>query len=225
MSLIKLDTIDMIYGNGNSAVHALKDINMEVEKGDFTAIVGKSGCGKSTLLNILGAVTKPKKGKYYFEQTEVNQLKSGAMAKFRNKKIGFVVQHFALIKELKVKENISLPLIYQSCTKKEIENRVKEALKLLEIEDKENSYPTELSGGQCQRVAIARAIIANPDVVLADEPTGALDEENGRNIIRIFEELNKKGSTIILVTHDMEIAEKCRKRIYLKDGRIVKIDC
>lgn len=225
MALIKLDTIDMIYGNGNSAVHALKDINMEVEKGDSTAIVGKSGCGKSTLLNILGAVMKPKKGKYYFEQTEVNQLKSSAMAKFRNKKIGFVVQHFALIKELKVKENISLPLIYQSCPKKEIENRVKEALKLLEIEDKENSYPTELSGGQCQRVAIARAIIANPDVVLADEPTGALDEENGRNIIRIFEELNKKGSTIILVTHDMEIAEKCRKRIYLKDGRIVKIDC
>lgn len=225
MALIKLDTINMVYGNGNSAVHALKDINMEVEKGDFIAIVGKSGCGKSTLLNILGAVTKPKKGKYYFEQTEVNQLKSSAIAKFRNQKIGFVVQHFALIKELTAKENISLPLMYQSCPKKEIENRAKEALKLLEIEDKENSYPTELSGGQCQRVAIARAIIANPDVILADEPTGALDEENGRNIIHVFEELNKKGSTIILVTHDMEIADKCRKKIYLKDGRIVKTVC
>lgn len=225
MALIKLDTIDMTYGSGNSAVHALKDINIEVEKGDFIAIVGKSGCGKSTLLNILGAVTKPKKGKYYFEQTEVNQLKLSAMARFRNQKIGFVVQHFALIKELTVKENISLPLVYQSCLKREIENRVKDALKLLEIEDKENSYPTELSGGQCQRVAIARAIITNPDVILADEPTGALDEENGRNIIRIFEELNKNGSTIILVTHDMEIAEKCKKKIYLKDGRIVKTVC
>lgn len=134
------------------------------------------------------------------------------MAKFRNQKIGFVVQHFALIKELTVKENISLPLVYQSCPKKEIENRVKEALKLLDIEDKAISYPIELSGGQCQRVAIARAIITNPAVILADEPTGALDEENGRNIIRIFEELNKKGSTIILVTHDMEIAEKCKKK-------------
>lgn len=222
MALIKLDTIDMTYGSGNSAVHALKDINMEVEKGDFIAIVGKSGCGKSTLLNILGAVTKPKKGKYFFEETEVNQLKVNATAKFRNQKIGFVVQHFALIKELTVKENIGLPLVYQSCSKKEIENKVKEVLKLLEIEEKENSYPTELSGGQCQRVAIARAIITNPAVILADEPTGALDEENGRNIIRIFEELNKKGSTIILVTHDMEIAEKCKKKIYLKDGRIIK---
>lgn len=222
MALIKLDTIDMTYGSGNSAVHALTDINLEVEKGDFTAVVGKSGCGKSTLLNILGAVTKPVKGKYYFEQVEVNGLKAKAMAKFRNQKIGFVVQHFALIKELTVKENISLPLVYQSCSKKEMENRVKEVLKLLEIEDKENSYPTELSGGQCQRVAIARAIITNPAVILADEPTGALDEENGRNIIHIFEELNKKGSTIILVTHDMEIAEKCKKKIYLKDGRIIK---
>lgn len=221
MSLIKLEGITMTYGNGNTLVNALEDIHLEISAGDFVAIMGKSGCGKSTLLNILGLITRPKNGKYFLCETEVSRVKASEAARIRNDKIGFVVQHFALIKELTIKENIGLPLLYQSCRKKEIENRVNEVLKLLDIEEKKNNYPTELSGGQCQRVAIARALITNPKVILADEPTGALDEENGKNILDIFTELNKKGTTIVLVTHDKEIAMRCKRILHLKDGRII----
>lgn len=221
MVLLKLTNLEMTYGKGDTMVHALRNINLEIEKGDFIAIVGKSGCGKSTLLNILGAVSKPGQGNYLFEEIEVNKLNNHDAAIFRNKKIGFVVQHFALIKELTVRENVGLPLVYQSCKKKDIERRVDEVLKLLEIDEKANRYPTELSGGQCQRTAIARAIITNPEVILADEPTGALDEENGKNILNIFRRLNEKGTSIVLVTHDMEIANMCKRKICLRDGRIV----
>lgn len=221
MALLKLNNLEMTYGKGDTMVHALRNINLEIEKGDLIAILGKSGCGKSTLLNILGAVSKPKQGSYFFEEIEVNKLNMHDAARFRNKNIGFVVQHFALIKELTVRENVGLPLVYQSCKKRDIERRVAEVLKLLEIDEKANRYPTELSGGQCQRAAIARAIITNPEVILADEPTGALDEENGKNILNIFKALNEKGTTIVLVTHDMEIADMCKRKICLRDGRIV----
>ncbi len=221
MAFIKLDKINMVYGKGTSRVDALNNIDLEVDRGDFVAIMGKSGCGKSTLLNILGIITKPKEGSYSFGETKINQLNSSASARFRNCNIGFVVQHFALIKDLTVRENISLPLVYQSCKKREIDIKVQEVLRQLELEDKADCYPTELSGGQCQRVAIARAVITNPEVVLADEPTGALDEENGRNIMRIFSELNEKGTTIIMVTHDKDIAQCCKRIVYLRDGRII----
>ncbi|MBD5464724.1 MAG: ABC transporter ATP-binding protein [Lachnospiraceae bacterium] len=221
MALLKLNNLEMTYGKGDTMVHALRNINLEIEKGDLIAILGKSGCGKSTLLNILGAVSKPKQGSYFFEEIEVNKLNMHDAARFRNKNIGFVVQHFALIKELTVRENVGLPLVYQSCKKRDIERRVAEVLKLLEIDEKANRYPTELSGGQCQRAAIARAIITNPEVILADEPTGALDEENGKNILNIFKALNEKGTTIVLVTHDMEIADMCKRKICLRDGRII----
>lgn len=220
MAFIKLDNIDMVYGKGTNKVHALRNIHLEINQGDFVAIMGKSGCGKSTLLNILGVVTKPKDGSYLFGDTEVTCLNLDTSAKFRNRNIGFVVQHFALIKDLTVRENIGLPLVYQSCRKKEIDVRVGEVLKQLEIEDKADCYPTELSGGQCQRVAIARAIVSHPQVILADEPTGALDEENGRNILRIFDKLNQEGVTIIMVTHDREIAQNCKRIVYLRDGKI-----
>ncbi|MBR1692645.1 MAG: ABC transporter ATP-binding protein [Lachnospiraceae bacterium] len=221
MSLIRLEKIEMVYGSGETRVDALRQLDLEVERGEFIAIMGKSGCGKSTLLNILGAVTKPTGGSYLFDELSVNQLTAGSAAAFRNRKIGFVVQHFALIKDLTVKENIGLPLVYQGCRKKEIAKRVSEVLALLELEDKANCYPAQLSGGQCQRTAIARAVVTNPEIILADEPTGALDEENGKNIMRIFSELNQKGTTILVVTHDKEIAEKCNRTVVLKDGRIV----
>lgn len=221
MSLLELNEIEMIYGKGESAIHALNGINLKIEYGEFVAIVGKSGCGKSTLLNIIGTITKPQKGDYFFDNIHINQLKRSELAKIRNKKIGFVVQHFALIEEMTVEDNIKLPLIYQSCHKKEIKERIKNVLDLLDISDKINRYPYELSGGQRQRTAIARAIITNPDIILADEPTGSLDEETGKTIINIFKELNKKGTTIIMVTHDMDIANSCNRKIHMKDGKII----
>ena len=221
MTLLNLQDIKMTYGKGTGMVHALQNIHLQVDEGEFIAIMGKSGCGKSTLLNILGAVAKPVEGSYRFEEIDVVKLDATGAAKFRNQKIGFVVQHFALIKELTVRENVSLPLVYQSCKKKQIHARVEEVLRMLKIEEKAECYPTELSGGQCQRVAIARAIITNPKIILADEPTGALDEENGKNVMDIFEKLNNQGTTIIVVTHDKDVAQRCNRVITLRDGCII----
>ena len=220
MNFIKLSDIHVTYGKKEAAVHALKNIHLEIKQGEFAAIVGKSGCGKTTLLNILGLITKIQRGEYYFDGTLINQLKRDESAQFRNEKIGFVVQHFALINDITVKENIGLPLLYQRCSKKEMKRQTDEVLELLDIAEKGNKYPNELSGGQRQRVAIARAIITHPELILADEPTGALDEETGRNIMSIFKELNKKGTTIIMVTHDKELAAQCTRKIFLKDGCI-----
>lgn len=222
MALIEMQKIEMIYGKGEGRVHALHDIHLQVEKGDFVAIVGKSGCGKSTLLNILGAVSKPTAGSYFLNGTDVVKLNPTNAARFRNENIGFVVQHFALIQELTVRENIGLPLVYQSCKKNEIRKRVDKVLQILEIEDKSRCYPSQLSGGQCQRVAIARALITNPKVILADEPTGALDEETGKNVMQIFSRLNQTGTTILFVTHDKEIAQMCKRVIRMRDGKIIE---
>lgn len=221
MGFITLENISMTYGKGNNLVHALNGIDLNIEEGDFVAIMGKSGCGKSTLLNVLGGITKPKEGKYYFNNEDVTELSMDQVAKFRNHNLGFVVQHFALIKDLTVRKNVGLPLIYQGCNRKKINKKVGELLELMEIQDKAENYPYELSGGQCQRVAIARAMISDPKVLLADEPTGALDEETGKKIMEVFQKLNDKGMTIILVTHDSDIADLCKKRLTIKDGCII----
>lgn len=221
MSYIKINDLSVVYGKNESKVNALNHINVNIEKGDFVAITGKSGCGKSTFLNVLGKITKPTSGNYYFNNNDITKLSASEAAKFRNENIGFVVQHFALINDITVFNNIALPMIYKKYTSKHIKERTEALLKLLEIEDKVDKYPHQLSGGQCQRVAIARALATDPKLILADEPTGALDETTGKSIMDILKNINKKGTTIILVTHDMEIAKFCNKQIHMKDGKIV----
>ena len=218
MQMLALKEIHMTYGKGDGVVHALRGGDMEVERGELLAVTGKSGCGKSTLLNILGGVCKPTGGSYFFEGKEVSQFSARQLADFRTQKIGFVVQHFALIQDMTVFQNIALPLRYRGYSRKKIEERVYELLDQFELGEKENTIPPELSGGQCQRTAIARAIAGHPELLLADEPTGALDEETGGKILRIFQELNQKGMTVLIVTHDEEIAAGCHRRIRMRDG-------
>lgn len=221
MQMLALKEIHITYGKGDGAVHALRGVDMEVERGELLAVTGKSGCGKSTLLNILGGVCKPTGGSYFFEGKEVSQFSARQLADFRNQKIGFVVQHFALIQDMTVFQNIALPLRYRGYSRKKIEERVYELLDQFELGEKENTIPPELSGGQCQRTAIARAVAGHPELLLADEPTGALDEETGGKILRIFQKLNQGGMTIIIVTHDGEIAAGCRRRVHMRDGMIL----
>ncbi len=221
MQMLALKEIHMTYGKGDGAVHALRGVDMEVERGELLAVTGKSGCGKSTLLNILGGVCTPTGGSYFFEGKEVSQFSARQLADFRNQQIGFVVQHFALIQDMTVFQNIALPLRYRGYSRKKIEERVYELLDQFELGEKENTIPPELSGGQCQRTAIARAVAGHPELLLADEPTGALDEETGGKILRIFQELNQNGMTIIIVTHDGEIAAGCRRRVHMRDGMIL----
>ena len=221
MQMLALKEIHMTYGKGDGAVHALRGVDMEVERGELLAVTGKSGCGKSTLLNILGGVCTPTGGSYFFEGKEVSQFSARQLADFRNQQIGFVVQHFALIQDMTVFQNIALPLRYRGYSRKKIEERVYELLDQFELGEKENTIPPELSGGQCQRTAIARAVAGHPELLLADEPTGALDEETGGKMLRIFQELNQSGMTIIIVTHDGEIAAGCRRRVHMRDGMIL----
>lgn len=199
---------------------ALKDITLKIKKGEFLAIVGPSGSGKSTLMNIVGLLDRPTAGSYLLEGKDVSRLSENKLARFRNKKFGFIFQSFNLLERTTALENVALPLIYAGVPKKEREKMAKKALKDVGLEEKINSRPNQLSGGQQQRVAIARALVTNPDVVLADEPTGNLDSKTGREIISLLKNLNKKGKTVILITHSLEIARTADRIIRLKDGKI-----
>lgn len=221
MTLISLKGIDIKYGKKDNKVKALDKVSLEVEEGEFLTIMGKSGSGKSTLLNVLGTLRMADNGKYYFRGKEISKYREKELAKFRNKNIGFVVQHFALINEQTVFDNIALPLQYAGKGKKVIERKIDEMLKKMELSDKKYAYPSELSGGQCQRVAIARALITEPKVILADEPTGALDEETGKKIMSLLQEINANGTTIIMVTHDADFAKLGSRCIVMKDGKIL----
>lgn len=220
MSLIEVKNVKKIFGKEDNKVEALRGIDLKVEEGEMLAIMGPSGSGKSTLLNILGFLDKSTEGEYYFDGNDVSKLKDRELSLFRNKYIGFVVQNFALIEDYTISKNISLPLDYVKMSSKEKNNRVEELLKLMKIEDKGKRLPKELSGGQNQRVAIARALVNNPKVILADEPTGALDRKNGQEVMNIFKKLNEKGKTIIVITHDEKVASICNKTIYIEDGKI-----
>lgn len=219
--MIHLEQISMVYGKGESRVKALQDITLSVEHGEFLAVTGKSGCGKSTLLNVIGGIVKPTKGVYRFGEKEITGHSVNQLAEFRNRSIGFVLQHFALIQEYTVFQNIALPLRFRKERQKQMDTKIMSLLKRLELADKRDAYPPQLSGGQSQRAAIARAIIGNPELLLLDEPTGALDERTGRQIMNIFHELNKQGMTIVMVTHDRELAASCTKHIVMRDGKIV----
>lgn len=219
MAIIKLINIGKKYGSGNATVRALKNINLDVEKGEMIAIMGKSGCGKSTLINILGGLTEPVEGEYYYNGELVHCDSPNWMSKFRQQHISYIVQNYALINNKTAKENIELPILNKP--KKEREKQIKNIAQMLEIGDKLHRYPFEMSGGECQRVAIARALINNPDIILADEPTGSLDTQNENIIISILKEISHKGTTVIIVTHDANVANKCDRTIYLKDGEII----
>lgn len=220
MSFIQLKNVSVEFGKKNNKMRALKNINFAVEQGEFVAIMGKSGCGKTTLLNVLGTLLAPTEGEYEFDGVSVLDMNERQMAKFRNENMGFVVQHFALVSDMTVYDNVALPLTYQKVPVTEIGKRVEEILAELDISEQKNKYPHELSGGQKQRVAIARAIITNPKLVLADEPTGALDEENGNMIMDILEKFHQKGVTVIMVTHDADLAEKASRIVHIREGQI-----
>lgn len=201
-------------------VVALHNINFKIVQGDFISIIGKSGAGKSTLLNILAGIDVPSNGKYLYNG-EVLPNDIHSLSKFRVDNIGIIVQNFALINSIKVYDNIALPLKYQKYSKERIKNEVIEISKVIGIEDKLNSYPNKLSGGECQRVAIARAVVKKSKIILADEPTGSLDDENRDIILSILKDLNKNGVSIIIVTHDLEIAKQTHKKYTMENGMFV----
>lgn len=219
--LITTEQIDMNYGKKDNSVIALKKVSLEVEEEEFLVIMGKSGCGKSTLLNVLGTLRNPTSGKYFFNGKDVFRMSDSEKAKFRNQNIGFVVQHFALLSDRTVYDNIALPLQYMRMRRHEINEKIDEILERMDIIDKKYAYPYELSGGQCQRVALARALITKPKLLLADEPTGALDEETGKKIMELLQEINKSGTTIIMVTHDSDFAKLGSRCIIMKDGMVL----
>ncbi len=221
MSLVKLTHVNKIYNlTEDLSFQALADINLSINKGDFVAIVGPSGSGKSTLMHILGLLDHATSGTYELDGHDVSNLGENTLAGIRNKKIGFVFQSFNLLPRTSALDNVALPLIYSGIGNKERLERAEEALLEVGLEEKLASRPNQLSGGQQQRVAIARALVTNPEIILADEPTGNLDSKNGEEIMKLFHHLNKNGKTIILITHEPNIAKHAKKHIHIRDGRI-----
>lgn len=221
MEVISLNNIKKVYGKGDARVDALKGVELKVKSGEFIAIMGASGSGKSTLLNIIGCLDKPSEGEYNLNGESITSYSNRKLAKIRNKTFGFVVQYFGLLDEYTVYENVNLPLEYGRTPRKERKKLINEVLKKLGIDHKLKATPKELSGGQNQRVAIARAVVNNPDIILADEPTGALDKKTGEEVMELFKSLNRDGKTVIIVTHDEKIAKQCKRIIKIEDGQIV----
>lgn len=220
MSILDLRNIYKTYGKGDNEVVAVDGISLKVDKGDIIAIMGPSGCGKSTLLNILGCIDIPSQGEYYIDDFQVDFKKLNQLSKIRNEKISFIFQNFALIKDLSVLENIMLPLKFRGIQRKERVNKAIKYLNELDIFNLKNKSIRQLSGGQQQRVAIARALTQESEIILADEPTGALDQENSIKIMKILQELNQKhNKTILVVTHDNLVASFCNKTLKMKDGK------
>lgn len=223
MPLIKLTNVNKIFElDEELTFQALKNINLVINKGEFVAIMGPSGSGKSTLMNILGLLDHPTSGSYDLDGHDVSHLKDNSLALLRNKELGFVFQNFNLLSRTSAVDNVALPLIYSGVSTSERIERAKKALDIVGLSDKYNSRPSQLSGGQQQRVAIARALVTNPDVIFADEPTGNLDSKSGAEIIKILHELHKQGKTILLITHDQNVAKNAKIIIRVKDGEILK---
>jgi putative ABC transport system ATP-binding protein len=218
--LINVHDIKKTYKMGNVEVNALKGVAFNVEKGEFIAIMGPSGSGKSTLMDILGCLSKPTSGSYKLENEDVGNLSDNRLAEIRNRKIGFVFQSFNLLSRTTALHNVELPLIYNGLSRKERRTRALSALESVGLADRVNHKSNELSGGQIQRVAIARALVNNPSIIFADEPTGNLDTKSGEEIMAIFDRLKEQGNTIIMVTHERQIAEHAGRIIHLKDGLI-----
>lgn len=221
-SLIRLENITKIYPMGEVEVQALANVNIQINKGEFTAIVGPSGSGKSTLMHIIGLLDSPTSGLVYLEGKKISDLSEDELAVLRNSHIGFVFQSFNLLRRASALENVLLPLLYSRVDKKEREKKARYALETVGLGDRLNHTAVQLSGGQQQRVAIARALVNNPSIILADEPTGNLDSKTGFEIMNLLHELNKRGNTIILVTHELDIAKGAKRIIEIKDGKIIK---
>lgn len=221
-SVIKLERVFKSYQMGEIQISALKNISLEIKKGEFVAIVGPSGSGKSTLMHIIGLLDQPSQGRVFLEGKEVHNLSQETQAELRNKYLGFIFQVFNLLPRTSAVENVEMPLIYSGVSRREREQRAIEALRGVGLGDRLWHFPSQLSGGQQQRVSIARALINNPSLILADEPTGNLDSHSGEEILKFLKDLNKKGNTIVMVTHDLEIARRVKRKIEIKDGEIMK---
>lgn len=221
--LVELRDVYKIYGEGlESEVRALDGVSLTIEKGEFVAVVGQSGSGKSTMMNVLGCLDVPTRGDYFLDGTDVRELTDKELSHIRNKQIGFIFQQYNLIQSLTVLENVELPLIYQGVGADDRHDLAMEALERVGLAGRVKHKPTEMSGGQQQRVAIARAIATKPPIIMADEPTGALDSRTGREVLQFLQQLNREGSTVILITHDNGIAATARRCVRLTDGRIVE---
>jgi len=219
--MISLEGISKVYRTREIETLALENVTLNVDKGEFVSVMGPSGCGKSTLLNIMGILDEPSSGKVILDGEEVEKYSDKRIARLRNRKVGFIFQSFHLVKELDTYDNVELPLIYRKVSAKERKERVGEALALVGLSNRMRHYPSQMSGGQCQRTAIARAIVGNPELLLADEPTGNLDSKMGREIIDILQKLNDKGTSIVMVTHDETLANETGRIIRIYDGRLI----
>ncbi|MCQ2500793.1 MAG: ABC transporter ATP-binding protein [Lachnospiraceae bacterium] len=218
--LLELCDICKSYGEGKYAVPILHDISLQVEKGEYVAIMGPSGSGKSTLMNIIGCLDVPTSGSFLLDGQEISKCSEDQLSEIRNKTLGFVFQNFNLLPKETALENVALPLLYGNVKRKERLERAAKALEAVGLGERKNFYPTQLSGGQKQRVAIARAMIMNPPILLADEPTGALDSASGLQVMKLFEELNEQGVTIIMITHDSDVAARAKRQLMIRDGRL-----
>ena len=220
--LIELRDVCKIYSEGlESEVRALDGVSLTIDHGEFVAVVGQSGCGKSTLMNVLGCLDIPTRGTYLLDGTDVQELSDGQLSRIRNQEIGFIFQQYNLIQTLTVQENVELPLIYRGIDSIDRRELALEALERVGLADRRKHYPTQMSGGQQQRVAIARAISAHPPIIMADEPTGALDSRTGQQVLQFLRQLNREGSTVILITHDDGIAATAPRRVRLSDGKVI----
>ena len=220
-TMIEVSHLSKIYRNDSLETLALDDVSFEIEKGEFVAIMGPSGSGKSTLMHILGALDKPTGGKYFLEGKNISRLDDDQLAEIRNKKIGFVFQSFNLLPRYTAKRNVILPMIYADVPKEEREKRAREFLKMIGLEERIDHTPAQLSGGEKQRVAIARALACSPSLILADEPTGNIATHQANEVMRIFEDLNERGHTLVVITHEEDMGACAKRIITIKDGRLV----
>ncbi len=220
--VITTENLVKIYKLGEYDIHALRGVDLSINNGEFVAIMGPSGSGKSTLMNILGCLDRPTSGKYFLDGQDMSSLDRNSLARIRNHKIGFVFQSFNLLARTSAIENVELPLLYDGSSAKDNIEKARHALSMVGLEGREQSLPNQLSGGQQQRVAVARALVNNPAIILADEPTGNLDTRTSVEVMDIFQSLNDKGITIVLITHEMDIAAYTRRNITFRDGLIIK---
>ena len=222
--MIRLQDVSKTYYIGDEVVHALDHATMKIREGEFVSIIGPSGSGKSTMMNIIGCLDTADEGEYILDGLSIDQYSEGELAKIRNRKIGFIFQSFNLLPKLTAEENVELPMIYQGIGRAERKRRIQEALQRVGLYERREHKPSQLSGGQQQRVAIARAIVTKPSLFLADEPTGNLDSRTGREIMELFHELHQAGNTIVLITHDNQVAQEAQRMVHIRDGKVTELE-